>query len=571
MASLNSTLCGVCESQHVTTDATFWCPECDEGLCSTCLKYHNASKLSRNHEVISVDNYKQLPSFVASVQQYCSDHDKKYQLYCLQHESPCCPHCVTTTHKKCNLTALDEIVKTSKTSALFDNLEQSLEDLKENLKRIKEDREKNLSKVQQSRDQIQSEIKTMRDKINKHLDSIEQKILQDLGDVEKGVNSELRCIQTKLLDHTKTVEELQTNISAIKNYASELQVFVGMKKIETDIEHEEKFVVSLLEDGSLQQVDIDFKHNHKLPDIFSTADYGKIFRIASSPTIAIKLEKNKQAQFLVAPSVEKKTINDINVSSHRKLKLPELLNYPSRFTGCTITTAGRIVLVDWNYNHVFVLNENESLECKIDVSFQPLDVTCIDDNTIAITHNYSPFELEIINISSKQKERQIRNSNACYGITKRQGRLIYCLKGTGIQSVDSFGENASTLVTTLVKQPKMSDWNYVAASKDKLYHTDTRTDTVTCYTISGEKIWEYNDKSVLDDIRGVITDKDANVYVASFGNNSIVIISSDGGEAKCLIGKYDGLNQPHGIYLDKARNNLLISCYNGDVHMYKVS
>lgn len=135
MASSNSTLCGVCECQHLTTNATFWCPECDEGLCSTCLKYHNASKSTRNHEIISVDKYRQLPSFVVRVQQYCSEHDKKYQLYCLQH-NPCCPHCFTTTHKKCNLMALDEIVKTSKTSASFDNLEQSLNHLKENIKRI---------------------------------------------------------------------------------------------------------------------------------------------------------------------------------------------------------------------------------------------------------------------------------------------------------------------------------------------------------------------------------------------------------------------------------------------------
>ncbi|XP_063431449.1 uncharacterized protein LOC134714135 [Mytilus trossulus] len=568
MASLNSTLCGVCEYQHVTTDAIFWCPECDEGLCSTCFKCHNASKSTRNHQVISVDNYRQLPSFVASVQQYCSDHDKKYQLYCLQHEIPCCLVCVSTSHKRCDLTALDEIVKTSKTSALFDNLEQTLGDLKGNLKRIIEDRENNLSKVQQSRDKIQSEIKTMRDKLNKHLDSIEQKTLQYLGDIEKGVNSELRCIQTKLLDHTKTVEGLQTNISAIKKYASELQAFVGMKRMETDIEHEEKFIESLLEDGSLQQVDIDFKENQKLTDIFSIADCGKISRIASSPTVAVKLEKNKQAQFLVALSVEKKTINDINLSSHRKLKIPEL-NNPSMFTGCTITPTGKIVLVDWNYHNVFILSENESLECKINVFSHPVGVTCIDDKTIAITHNFSygPNKIETINIFSKQTEKEIRSSNYCYGITNEQGRIIYCSSGKGIQSVDFSGNDNSTIV----KIPKMSDWNYVTVSGGQLYHTNPSTDTVTCYTITGEKIWEYSDKSFLKNIGGVTTDKDANVYVASYGNNSIVVISQDGKHARRLIGGEGGLSQPWGIYLDKTRNNLLISCNNGDVHMYKVS
>ncbi|XP_063431447.1 uncharacterized protein LOC134714133 [Mytilus trossulus] len=566
MASSSGTLCGVCESQHITTDANFWCAECDEGLCSTCLRYHNASKSSKSHEIISVDNYRQLPSFVANVQQFCPDHDKKYQLYCLQHESLCCLLCVTTSHKICDLTEIDVIVKTSKTSASFgNNLEQSIKDLKENLKRLIENREQNLSKVQPRVKKIQSEIQTMRDKINKHLDNIEQTILQKLKDTEKGVNSEMQRIHTKLLNHTKSVNELEINITAIKKNASYLQYFVGMKKIEKDIEHAEKFVLSLLENGSLQQVDIDFEMDHKLSDILSIPEYGKISRVTNSHTVALKLEKHKQAQFLVPPSISSKQITDINFSLHRKLTIPEI-NKPSRFRGCTITPTGKIVLVDWNYNNLFILSENESLESKINVSERPVDVTCIDDKTIALSHSY-PMQINIINISSKQIEKKIRTSTSCYGITNEQGRLVYCANGIGIQSVDFSGDD----VSTIVKEPKMSDWNYVTVSGGKLYHTNRSTDTVTCYNTIGEKAWEYNDKSFLKDIRGVTTDKDANVYIASNGNNSIVVISQDGKHARCLIREEDGLSQPFGIYLDKTRNNLLISCNNGDVHMYKVS
>lgn len=429
-----------------------------------------------------------------------------------------------------------------------------------------EDREKNLSKVQQQRKQIQSEIQTMRDKINKHLDNIEQKILKDLRDTENGVNSEIQRIHTKLIDYSKTVEELAVNMSSIKKYASNLQIFVGMKKVATDIENAEKFVVSLVEDGSLHQSDIDIKMDRKISDIFSIEGYGKISRITSSPSVIILTEKNKQAQYLVTASSTKRTIDDINFSSHRKIKIPEL-NLQSRFTGCTITPSGNIILVDWNYNTVFVLNENESLKFKKRFPCRLVDVCCIDDTTIAISHLCFTTQIEILNISSEQKEIPIRTSNECYGITNEQGRLIYCLKKTGIQSVDVSGDDAFNVV----KQPRMSKWNYVTASGDKLYHTNPTTDTVTCYNITGEKIWEYNDKSVLKDIYGVTTDKDANVYVASRGNDSIVVLSSDGKHARRITGKEDGLNQPHGIYLDKTGINLLISCYNGEVHMYNVS
>jgi hypothetical protein len=51
----------ICEVQHITKDADQWCPECDEGLCSDCEKYHQTSKASRNHGVISIENYHKLP------------------------------------------------------------------------------------------------------------------------------------------------------------------------------------------------------------------------------------------------------------------------------------------------------------------------------------------------------------------------------------------------------------------------------------------------------------------------------------------------------------------------------
>lgn len=65
MATASRTFCGVCETQHVVKEAAFWCPECDEGICTSCEKHHRALKGTRNHEVTSIDNYKQIPPTIA--------------------------------------------------------------------------------------------------------------------------------------------------------------------------------------------------------------------------------------------------------------------------------------------------------------------------------------------------------------------------------------------------------------------------------------------------------------------------------------------------------------------------
>lgn len=296
------------------------------------------------------------------------------------------------------------------------------------------------------------------------------------------------------------------------------------------------------------------------------AGYGKISRITSSPKVAIEIKKNKQAQYLVAPSIRTKTIDDMHISSHKKLKIPGE-DIQRRLIGCIISPTGKVILADWNYHTVIVFHEDESLKFEIITQTPPFDVSFIDENIIAVSHeDRAPFNIELINISSGQIEKQIKISKKFHGITNEQEKIIYCSKGNGILSVDFSGNNACTVV----EQPEMSDLNHVTVSGGKLYHTNSTNDTVTCYKITGEKVCEYNDKSVLKAIRGVTTDKDANVYVACRGNNSIVVISPDGKQARRLVGKEDGLNQPYGIYLDKAKNNLLIACYNGIAHMYKV-
>ena len=78
MATSRNVLCGICEAQHITKYADQWCFECDEGLCSDCENHHNISKSSRNHGVVSIDNYHKLPSSISEIRNHCEYHDMKY-------------------------------------------------------------------------------------------------------------------------------------------------------------------------------------------------------------------------------------------------------------------------------------------------------------------------------------------------------------------------------------------------------------------------------------------------------------------------------------------------------------
>ena len=110
--------------------------------------------------------------------------------------------------------------------------------------------------------------------------------------------------------------------------------------------------------------------------------------------------------------------------------------------------------------------------------------------------------------------------------------------------------------------------SYITTCGDKIYQTNNNTKTVTCYTIKGEKLWEFKDESVLKDPRGLTVDNNSNVYVTSYSSNKVVVLELDGRQGRQLISSEDGLNGPIGLYFDKSKNCLLVTNYRGPAFLY---
>ena len=125
-------------------------------------------------------------------------------------------------------------------------------------------------------------------------------------------------------------------------------------------------------------------------------------------------------------------------------------------------------------------------------------------------------------------------------------------------------------VTTFVKQSNLPYGSYITTCGDKIYQTNGDTSTVTCYTIKGEKLWEFKDTSVLKDPRGVTVDNNSNVYVTSYTSNTVVVLEPDGRQGRQLISRDDGLNGPTGIYFDKSKNSLLVVDKIGSAFLYEM-
>lgn len=569
MATSGDIVCGVCEVEHITKDADHWCPECEQGLCSQCLRYHNALKSSRNHGIISIDSYKQLPPSIINIKQYCPDHDRKFKNYCPQHECLCCPLCIPANHKDCRgILALEEIIKSFKTSTLLDSMERSIQGIKINMDKIIENKKQNLATIKNQRQKFQDEIKEMRGKIIKHLDKLEQQILEELSTEETKVKLQIENIFTKLLKNSEKVDMLQSNITTIKRYASDMQAFLGSRTIDADIQRQEKTMQAFFDDESVNEIYLKCKIEDKIKAILSEiTSFGTVSTEVENSPVFIKTEKDRQAQIVFNLPTHPKTIHDIKLVVQWKINLKEIDREAKCVRGCTFTNSRDIILAEYLSGRLLVLREDGSFNNEISSSITYLpDVTCIDDRTVAVS-SHEQFHIEIIDIIDKNIVRTIPTTYCCSGISYRNGFLYYAEHSKGIYKV----QLQNDVKSLLIPRNTIFCWDYLTLSDDKIYQTIHEENRVCCHTLSGQKIWDYNDVSMLKEPCGVTIDKSSNIYVASATMNRIIVISPEGKKARCILGEEDGINSPYGICTDKEKNNLLVANDDGTVILYKLT
>jgi DNA-binding beta-propeller fold protein YncE len=126
-------------------------------------------------------------------------------------------------------------------------------------------------------------------------------------------------------------------------------------------------------------------------------------------------------------------------------------------------------------------------------------------------------------------------------------------------------------ITTLVEDVNLPGESFVTTFGDKIFQTNYVNNSVACYTINGEKLWEFKDESVLGMPVCVAVDNNCNIYVTSYNYNKVIVLSPDGKQCRQLLDHNDGMRSPYGISIDRTTNNILIINSSGPALMYHIS
>ena len=263
--------CVACSTEDCGQPGVIYCKKC-EFLCQQCYDNHSKARVSKSHQVVTVNEGEAITK--SKVPPYPPCHRHKHQLmdlYCCTCNVPICTTCSHGNHSGHTCCELDKQAEVCKTK-----LEKICEDTDGLIHVVKQAMDKTTRQVKQAEADIDDVCKNVKDKLNKE----EKKMLSNLqaarrrvkktGDVTAdsqmmilGSLQSLRSCQVKLADkdspydHVTVTESMQREVD--NHYNNELPgiMWTSQTKRTNELRHQGR--VDMAQSMVTENVEINLK------------------------------------------------------------------------------------------------------------------------------------------------------------------------------------------------------------------------------------------------------------------------------------------------------------------------
>ncbi|XP_052079891.1 E3 ubiquitin-protein ligase TRIM71-like [Mytilus californianus] len=551
--------CGPCLYDDVAGVAKRWCTYCEEGLCEDCENVHRKSKISRNHKVISIEDYRKIENF--SISQVCGHHGKNLEWFCTTHDKALCMVCVTSNHKSCSGVVPISVASTNATqSTALADLEETIEGTLLNVKQCIINRQSATKEIEKRELVVKTIIHETRAKINGHLDKLEEKLLLELRSASHTCKS--KC--AKFLQNLESTEDKLTKLREqtihMKQFSSDIQVFLGTRQINNLVVSETESIKSAIGTTKDNELKIVF-HNLIAKLLNEVKEFGQIKVSDCATSLHFRDIKIDQAQIGITVPTSR-NMSKIKLQVMTSFDIFKYRKHTMNISSCVTLPDGHFLMANGKGKHLIQYNDKGKHVRAIPVSSRPYDITVIKPNRIAVSYGDAKF-LEIININTFTVEKRIKLQDDCFGVSEEDGRL-YVVGYSSIQVLDLSGRQLETL------KMELNDVYYITTSKDRIFYTDTSKNKVHCCRLNGEELWQFESESIRLPV-GITVDNKQNVYVVGHSSRNLTVIQHDGKDSTILLTVQDGLNKPNDVYFDIEKRTLLICNERGRVTLYKVN
>ncbi|CAG2201340.1 unnamed protein product [Mytilus edulis] len=319
------------------------------------------------------------------------------------------------------------------------------------------------------------EIRSMRKSLNELLHRLEKEILDDLESKYTKMKSNMNPLLQQLKLQVNCASHMQREFATMTEYATELQMYVGLTEIKKKISQAENFIKDLESADIFDEKNIEITISPALKSILENAkSFGDININISPTTLQLKAGREDQAQYVV-PSIP--CIENIKPSMLRTLTIPENMKSMG-IIACRILLDGKYLILDYlNRKCHLLLFNNDGIFIRKVVTLlrSSYDVCLVRNNTVAVTLGFTNKTV-LVDIEDNSI-KAIKLSHKCDAVASDDKMLIIC------------GESQSTIVNIndmSQRTPIGIQADFISLFQGNIYSTIVYENIVRCYKITRE-------------------------------------------------------------------------------------
>lgn len=521
--------CQPCLRENDKEKATDYCLSCKEYLCDQCIKYHRRSMASLDHTIMSTIEMKSVQVAPKESTNRCPKHRlEKIQMYCHDHEQPCCGLCGCTEHRKCErVDTLENAVQFLKENRQIDSLFNEVSTLKRKLMKAKTKAEINLSDIENTVDENVAKTEEEVLSIVQYVENLKKKFVDEIFSTLKKGREELQKEVANLEDGIFYTDYLETVLKrATTDNTDTLMQYIIVKE--------------QLKKAKLQT----FRQLHVNISVEKKPDWLNLKKLRGIASVQHSVSSSRCFYF------------DI-----RTLKL----NKPNKhsITGgylfsCLCLSEGKLLIVNCQEFGLCLVYDKEMKSVTWLEHLNRPYSACQCQEEIFVTNSESKT-IDVFSSSDFQKIRNISIYDYVYGITS-WNNYVYVACKKQILKLDRMGQ--------ILKKYDMNEKNnlhLVVTKSGIIIYSNLEIDKVTAMTGEGQVVWIYQSVNLKEPL-DLDTDFHDNIYIAGRESNNIHILSNSGE----LIRMIEDIPKPTSCKIDEEEGIIYVICEGKTVYVYRI-
>ena len=538
--------CEPCKDNKESKVAKNWCKECAEALCDECAKCHGSMKATKNHELSPLEAVRSNPQTTFSEEVPCYEHNRKdIDMYCEDHEMPCCVVCVATNHRKCDkMYPLAEYLNRHAESVDPNRLLKEIDTIVSDADSIKRERQEVVRNSQGQKMKMLQDIADAKAKLIKHIEKLESQISTKFNAVAQTDSA----IMQEQIDYCNSVQSAmahsKTAIKTAKDQNIPKKQFIVCQQSKKKCDECAVGLKRIHENAA--KVYYGFEVDRQVQDILTVIQHlGKLDVKHSYPNRKPETPK-------LPPTPVQLPEDDDEKKAARKLK-----SFNAKIRGdkrdCKITAikiwnSQRALIVDNGNSKLKLFGEFGDVQSSFNCQHPPWDFAFLDKTKVAVTFpNDRRIKIFSIKESTISEKGYVQTTRGCHGVCVADDDLVVTFTSGCIRVIALDGTIKTMVETDYIGKKVFSNPEYIAYNhwQSILYVSDYNNHTITALRYDNGKVdqvpvFVYP----VSGPRGICLDNSGNLFVCGFWSNDVHMVSG-GGELKQIL--KDSLARPTTI------------------------